>query len=310
MSDGVFRSYVGQCDFNVGALFAHDGYVLMLASLCDKFGIDYPIDYVFGSVACVMSGGRATPAVLDRDNVKAIFESYAKIGIGCRLTFSNYELTEADLEDDDSNFLLSELNQGKNNGVILSSDLLADYVRATYPNLQVVSSLVKPTVENTLGQESADYYNDLCKRYDIVVVNNMFAQDDALLEGLERPEQIEFILNHRCRPNCPLSKSHYTTQTKAARAATTGNFLVQRRLENQLTQINSECQRLRHENPLENSLISASRAQELVQRGFKHFKIEGRDYALPALAHDIGIWIFEPDGVYLSIAQALLNQPL
>lgn len=310
MTNQVFRSYIGSCDFNVGTLFAHDGYALMLADACKRVGIDFPIDYVFGSVACLFQGGRAAPIVFDRDNVCEIFDRYAAAGVGCRLTFSNYELREEDLQDEESNFLLSRLNLGENNGVIVSSDLLADYVSSEYPNLQLVSSLVKPTVENKLGTENPAYYNELFNRYDIVVVNSAFAFDDAYLAQIEHPERVEFIVNHRCRPNCPLSKDHYTTQTLAARAASTGNFIAQRRLENKLTQINAECLRRRQEDPALNSLISAERVEELVKMGFRHFKLEGRDYPLMTMVHDMGTWLFEPDGIYLSLAQSLLNTPV
>ena len=310
MSQDTFRSYIGHCDFNVGTLFAHDGYALMLARACREAGIDFPIDYVFGSVSCLFQGGRAAPLVFDQDNVCEIFDRYAEEGVGCRLTFSNYELTEADLDDAESNFLLQRLNMGEGNGVIVSSDMLADYIRAEYPNLQLISSLVKPTVENTLGQETPDYYNELFKRYDIVVVNSAWANDDEFLAQLECPGDVEFIVNHRCRPNCPLSKDHYTTQTLAARAASTGNFIAQRRLEGKLVRINQECLNRRHANPQVNSLIGARRIDELVKMGFRHFKLEGRDYPLPVMVRDIGTWLFEPDGIYLSMAQALLSTPI
>lgn len=310
MTQQVFRSYIGSCDFNVGTLFAHDGYALMLAEACEKMGVRFPVDYVFGSVSCLFQGGRAAPIVFDKDNVCEIFERYAQIGVGCRLTFSNYDISEEDLEDEESNFLLQRLNQGEGNGVIVSSDLLADYIADAYPNLQLISSLVKPTVENQLGTEAPDYYNELFNRYDIVVVNSAFAFDDGYLGRIEHPDRVEFIVNHRCRPNCPLSKDHYTTQTLAARAASTGNFIAQRRLEGKLTQINAECLRRRHEDPAMNSLISASRIEELVGMGYRHFKLEGRDYPLMTMVHDIGTWLFEPDGVYLSLAQALLNTPV
>lgn len=310
MTQQVFRSYVGSCDFNVGTLFAHDGYVLMLADVCKKLGVRFPVDYVFGSVSCLFQGGRAAPIVFDRDNACEIFDRYAQIGVGCRLTFSNYEISEADLGDEESNFLLERLNLGENNGVIVSSDLLADYIADAYPNLQLISSLVKPTVENKLGCEEPAYYNELFERYDIVVVNSAFAFDDDYLAKIEHPDRVEFIVNHRCRPNCPLSKDHYTTQTLAARAASTGNFIAQRRLEGKLTQINGECLRRRHEDPALNSLISASRIEELIEMGYRHFKLEGRDYPLTTMVHDIGTWLFEPDGIYLSLAQALLNTPV
>lgn len=310
MSEGILRPYIGHCDFNVGTLFAHDGFALMLHDACERMGIPYPIDYVFGSVSCALQGGRAAPLVFDEENVKQIFDRYAQIGVGVRLTFSRYDIDDELLEDEESNFMLRLLNQGEGNGVIVSNDKLASYIRSEYPNLQLICSLVKPTVENTLGQEPASYYNELFGRYDIVVVNSAWVNDDEYLAQLEHPDRVEFIVNHRCRPNCPLSASHYTTQTNAARAASTGNFMMQRRLEGQLKQINQECHCRREQNPLVNSLISTKRIEELVEKGFVHFKLEGRDYPLFTMVHDVGTWLFEPDGIYPSLAQSLLHNPV
>ena len=307
----IYRSYFGKCDFNVGMLFSHDAYAFALYEACKKIGIEYPIDYVFGSTPCLFQGGRAAPNNYRHAEIEQYIERYANMHVGCRLTFSNYELTEDDLVDEESNYLLALLNSGENNGVILSSDLLAEYVRKTYPNLQLISSLVKPTVENTLGEETVDYYNKLFDTYDIVVVNSAKANDDAYLAGIAHPDRVEFIANHRCRPNCRRSHEHYMTQTRAAQAATTGNRIAQRQLEHKLTQINDWCAECRAANPAEAfNLISAKRIEELVSKGFKHYKIEGRDYPMPVVVRDIGTWIFEPEGPYLSIAQGLLKSPI
>lgn len=310
MSQEHYRSYKSQCDFSVGTLFAHDGYALMLLEACRKAGLAKPFEYVFGSVSCKLQGGRAAPLAFDEANVRQILSRYAQEGVGCRLTFSNHSVAEEDLEDEQGNRLLQLLSQGEGNGVIVSSDLLARYIRSTYPTLQLVSSLVKPTAENTLGQEDPAYYNRLCRDYDVVVLNSAFAWDDAFLAQLEQPDKIELIVNHRCRPNCPLSREHYATQTMAAQAASTGNYLAQRRLEGRLTQINRQCLEMRKANPLDNSLISCQRVQELVDKGFSHFKLEGRDYPLTVMVRDLGTWVFAPDGVYPSLAQSLLNQPV
>ncbi len=306
----IFRPYKSTCDFNVGTMFSHDAYAFMLLETCMQNGIDAPFEYVFGSVPCVLQGGRAAPYSFEQNEIVEIFNRYAEFGVGCRLTFSNSNVEPQDLADAQSNFLLAYLNEGKNNGVIVTSDLLAEYIRDAYPNLQLISSLVKPTVENTLGQEMPNYYNALFERYDIVVVNSAFAYDNEFLSNLKYKEKVEFICNHRCRPNCPRSKEHYITQTNSAYAASCGDSENQKRLEDKLREINAWCLSERQKNPLVNSLISAKRIQELVDAGFKHFKIEGRDYPIYCIVRDVGNWIFEPEGIYLSMAQSFLNTPI
>ena len=306
----ILRPYVGKCDFNVGTMFSHDAFAFMLYETCKKQGIDFPIDYVFGSVPCALQGGRAAPYTFKQEEIASIFNRYAQMGVGCRLTFSKSDVEPQDLADEQSNFLLACLNAGKNNGVIVTSDLLAEYIRDAYPNLQLISSLVKPTVENTLGQESSDYYNALLERFDIVVVNSAFAYNDNFLDQLQHKNKVEFICNHRCRPNCTRSALHYITQTNAAAAAASGNEKVQRLLEDKLRDINNWCFEQREKNPCVNSLISVKRMEELIDAGFVHYKIEGRDYPIYCIVRDVGNWIFEPEGAFLSIAQSFLHTPI
>lgn len=306
----IFRPYKSKCDFNVGTMFSHDAFAFLLLETCEQQGIEAPFDYVFGSVPCALQGGRAAPYTFEQDEIADIFNRYAQAGVGCRLTFSNSNIEPQDLADAQSNFLLAYLNEGKNNGVIVTSDLLAEYIRDAYPNLQIISSLVKPTVENVLGQETPQYYNSLFERFDIVVVNSAFAYDDEFLSKLDHKDKVEFICNHRCRPNCPRSKEHYITQTNSARAASTGDEANKKRLEDKLREINNWCLSERQKNPLVNSLIDTQRIQELTDAGFKHFKIEGRDYPIYCIVRDVGNWIFEPEGIYLSMAQSFLNTPI
>ena len=298
------------CDFNVGTLFAHDPFAFMLYDACKQMEIDFPIKYVFGGIPCLFQGGRAAPNNYTHAQIEDFIKRYKEMGVGCRLTFSNSDLTEDDLDDKESNYLLMLLNRGANNGVIVASDALASYVKEKYPKLEVISSLVKPTVENTLGQETPDYYNALLERYDIVVMNSTKAWDDDYLAQITDPGRIEFIANHRCRPNCPRSAEHYVTQTRSAYAATTGNRIAQRQLEHKLTEINNWCLATRKKRVAEGNLISARRIEELAEKGFVHYKLEGRDYPMPVLIRDVGNWIFEPEGGYLSMVQGLLAQPI
>ena len=47
------------------------------------------------------------------------------------------------------------------NGIILTSELLGEYIYNTYNSLELISSQVKPSVEVGLGNDTVEYYNRL-----------------------------------------------------------------------------------------------------------------------------------------------------
>lgn len=304
----IFRNYVGNCDWNVGALFAHDGFIFRLQDTCKKLDIKFPIEYVFGSIPCLFQGGRVSPQTAEIGDALDLLKEYGARGIGCRLTFSNTRITDKDLSDEVSNKLLACVNAGENNGVIVSSDLLARYIRDRYPNLTLVSSLVKPSVEMGLGNETPEYYNKLFSLYDVVVINPALLDRADFLESIIHKDRIEFLVNHRCRKNCTMARKHYELQLDLEQATLRGEGIEGQR--ERLMELNNVCLGLRSENPTDTNILSVNDINRLQSMGFNHFKIEGRDYNGVTFMRDIGHWIFNPDSVYLSLVHSFQNGPV
>ena len=205
----VLKDYGYDIDWNIGSLFAHDGFIMSLLDLCKGYGIKVPIKYVFGSIPCVLQGGRIPPRDANDNDALKILDDYMSLGVGCRLTFSNNKLEKNDLKDKRGNMLLGHLNSnfcGIKNGVIVSSDLLADYIRDKYENLEIISSLVKPSTEVGLGNDSIEYYEGLMDKYDMVVVNPYMLNNGEFLTKIKNKDKVEFIANHRCVPNLKYSR--------------------------------------------------------------------------------------------------------
>ena len=78
----------------------------------------------------------------DPKEVLALMQEY---GISARLTFSNSLLKEKHLSDRKCNALCALLEENKDvqNGVIVHSDLLLEYLKKHYPHLYFVSSITK-----------------------------------------------------------------------------------------------------------------------------------------------------------------------
>ena len=305
----IIKDYNAAIDWNVGSLFAHDAFLQRLLDLCKELKVDVPIKYVFGSIPCVLQGGRIPPRDASVSDAIRILDGYNERGIGCRLTFSNSLIEKSDLKDELCNELMKHLNESKctENGVIVSSDMLAEYIKETYPNLSVIASQVKPSVEVELGNDSVEYYNKLMDLYDLVVVNPFKVNDGAFLNSIRDKDKVEFIANHKCLPNCPMAKEHYEVQMAVGRKALNGENYDEDM--EKLCKINKACLYNRKKYPLAGTSFSYQDMEMLARMGFKHFKIEGRDNSGECFIRDMGEYIFNSN-MYTRMVHAIMETPI
>ena len=94
------------------------------------------IGSIYGAPAeCIWGGGRVGGGERKPEEVLELMEEY---GISARLTFSNSLLGKEHLADPRCNALCALFEKGKQNGVIVHSDLLLSYLTANYPGLYFV----------------------------------------------------------------------------------------------------------------------------------------------------------------------------
>ena len=111
------------------------------------------IGSVYGAPAdCLWGGGRVGFGDADPADALALAWNY---GISARLTFSNSLLRQEHLADRKCNALcaLLEENQHPQNGVIVHSELLSNYLRDRYPGLYLVSSTTKVLTDFSLLEQ-------------------------------------------------------------------------------------------------------------------------------------------------------------
>ena len=163
------------------------------------------IGSIYGAPSdCLWGGGRAAFGDADVDDVIALISEY---GISARLTFSNSLLREEHLADKKCNRLCAEFsNSGVRNGVIVHSDLLADYLKAKYPELYLVSSTTKVLTDFD------DFEAELnLPEFDFVVpdfrLNKAFDRLNALSQ--QQKDKVEFLCNECCDFNCKNRKQCY-----------------------------------------------------------------------------------------------------
>ena len=197
------------------------------------------IGSVYGAPAdCIWGGGRAG---FGDDDARKVLDLMKEYGISARLTFSNSLLREEHLLDkkcntlcklfeeagDTQNESVSNSNmQNKSikdiqennvqpkviqNGVIVHSDLLLDYLKKNYPNLYFVSSTTK--VLTDFQQFSNEVKR---KEFRYVVpdfrLNKSFDRLNTLTQ-IEK-DKVEFLCNECCWFGCKDRKRCYETVSR------------------------------------------------------------------------------------------------
>ena len=164
------------------------------------------IGSIYGAPAdCIWGGGRVGAEACDPQAALALTRAY---GISARLTFSNSLLREEHLSDRKCNALcrMLEAGNGPQNGVIVHSELLTDYIRRTYPGLYLVSSTTK--VLTDFGQLERELKRE---EFRYVVpdfrLNKAFDRLSALPAPLKG--KVEFLCNECCWFGCKDRKQCY-----------------------------------------------------------------------------------------------------
>ncbi len=157
------------------------------------------IGSIYGAPSdCIWGGGRVGFGEHDPREATELMREY---GISARLTFSNSLLREEHLSDRKCNSLCGLFNEntGVQNGVIIYSDLLLDYIKANYPNFYFVSSTTKVLTDfwQFLGEVGRDDFRYVVPDFRL---NKRFDELNTLSD--EQKDKVEFICNECCWFGC------------------------------------------------------------------------------------------------------------
>ena len=164
------------------------------------------IGSIYGAPAdCLWGGGRVG---FGEESPLKVAELMKEYGISSRLTFSNSLITKEHLSDRRCNELcrIFEQNSYANNGIIIYSDLLLDYIKESYPDFYFVSSTTKVITDFA---EFTDELNRVEFRY--VVPDFRLNKEIAKLTDLpsELKSKVEFLCNECCWYGCYDRKKCY-----------------------------------------------------------------------------------------------------
>ena len=154
---------------------------------------------------CIWGGGRVSLEDHDAGEVLALLQEY---GISARLTFSNSLLREEHLSDRKCNELCALFAEKATpeNGVIVHSELLLQYLKSHYPQLYLISSTTKVLTDFEALKKEADREDF---RYVVpdFRLNKAYEELNTLTES--QKDKVEFLCNECCYFGCKDRKECY-----------------------------------------------------------------------------------------------------
>ena len=233
---------------------------------------------------CLWGGGRVGFGDADPEDVASLMSEY---GISSRLTFSNSLLRKEHLSDKRCNDLCSlfEKNGSSENGVIVCSDLLIDYLMENYPKFYLVSSTTKVLTDFKKFEEELDR-----RDFRFVVpdfrLNKRFDELNALSEAHKM--NVEFLCNECCSFGCADRKKCYENVSRKS---------LGEDCEDHICTSPEAAKGYRFSAAMENpGFIGIDDiVNSYIPNGFHHFKIEGRSLGSAVVLEMILYYMTKPE---------------
>ncbi len=243
------------------------------------------IGSIYGApMDCIWGGGRVGFGDANPVDVAKLMREY---NISSRLTFSNSLITEEHISDKKCNKLCSlfEKNGNVQNGVIIYSALLLDYIHEKYPDFYFVSSTTKVIT-------SFDRFEDELSRkeYRFVVpdfrLNKKLDRLNALTD--EQKEKVEFLCNECCSFTCRDRKACYENVSRKS---------LGEDCEDHICTSPQASRGYRFSDAMDNpAFIGTDEIRKVyAPNGFRHFKIEGRSLGSAVVFEELLYYMVKPE---------------
>lgn len=224
---------------------------------------------------CIFDGGRIFPQFNHTclEEMEEILYQYNEIyRVPIRLVFTSNALTKEMFYNRFANVVLKTCENGFNE-IAISDSELEKYIQDTYPDYKFISSTTKCLNTPALLKEelAKDHYSLVCLDYNL---NKNFKMLDSFTQA--EKDKCEFLVNAICPPGCPSRKEHY--------------YL------NSIYYLNYGKPYQMHYCPIKHNTLHADclnshnnlTPEEIyglyTEKGFTHFKLEGRTLSTSHLA--------------------------
>ncbi len=242
------------------------------------------IGSIYGAPSdCIWGGGRVGFGDAEPRKVAKLMREYE---ISARLTFSNSLIREEHLTDRKCNKLCEMFESGAvQNGIIIHSDLLLNYIKSKYPNYYFVSSTTK--VFTDFEQFKAELDRE---EFRYVVpdfrLNKRFDKLNALTDA--QKQKVEFLCNECCWFGCPDRKKCYENVSQKSLGENCEDHEC----------VSPTAQRgYRFSDAMKNpGFIGIDDIRNVyAPAGFRHFKIEGRSLGSALILEFLLYYMTKPE---------------
>ena len=204
---------MGPEHWNIGGAINGFPHVTSAKAILEDLGVEGITFSVFDQhFGMKWAGGRphSFAAGQTKETFARVVQEYNRRGIQFNLVFSNLLVGEEHLGDKRCNWMLEHCYR-PGNGVIVTSHVLARYIREKFPEYRLIHSL-------THFNKEPSYYFEHEGLYDVFVLPpHLNYREKVLQELLTRlgPDRIEILVNETCFRECSIRSDHYELISKA-----------------------------------------------------------------------------------------------
>lgn len=240
------------------------------------------IGSIYGAPAgCTWGGGRVGFGEANPRDVATLMKEY---NISARLTFSNSFIREEHLSDSRCN-ALCRLFDNTENGIIIYSDLLMDYLKEKYPSFHYISTTTKVLTDYN---DFLDEVNREDFRY--VVPDFRLNRELDRLNSLTQmqKDKVEFLCNECCSFGCKDRKKCYENVSRKS---------LGEDCEDHICRAEGAGRGYRFSAAMENpAFIGLGDIRNTyLPMGFSNFKIEGRSLGSAVLLEFLLYYMTKPE---------------
>ena len=248
------------------------------------------IGSIYGAPSdCIWGGGRVGFGEAEPRKVANLMQEY---GISARLTFSNSLIREEHLADTQCNKLCKMFERycsgemrAVQNGIIVHSDLLLNYIKSNYPSFYFVSSTTKVITdfEKFKAELNREEFRYVVPDFRL---NKQFDKLTALTDA--QKQKVEFLCNECCWFGCYDRKKCYENVSQKSLGENSEDHIC----------ISPTAQRgYRFSDAMKNpGFIGIEDIQNIyAPAGFQHFKIEGRSLGSALILEFLLYYMTKPE---------------
>ncbi len=247
----------------------------------DQFNDGFCVGSVYGTFpGAIWNGGRAVFGITSHGDMKKIIDTYNKMDVPVRFTWTNSALTKEHVHDTYCNLIMDTANNGKNQ-VLVNTQVLEDYLRDKYPDFKFISSTTKRIVDKeTLAAE-------LKKDYYMVVLDYDMNHDEKVLDELrEYADRVEILVDEICFPGCKLRTQHYLDESRMQLSFEKGTVFPCP---------NRKVMPSFAESMKRPAFISREQLPEYIDKGFVNFKLVGRGLPIEMVKDSYLYYLVKPE---------------